>query len=676
MDFLMIVLLVMVGLLVSNIVSHYVPALPTALTQIALGIILTLIPGHYSFEIDAEWFLLLFVAPILYNDGRLFPQKELWGMRTLILGNAFFLVILTTLGCGYVIHFLIPSIPLAAAFALGAILSPTDPVAVTGIAKRIKIPEKVMVLVKGESLINDASGLVAFKFAIAAVVTGFFSLKDAALNFSYVFVVGAILGLILGVVVTSLRFRLRKAGIHDVTFHTLLQILTPFGIYMVTEHFFHASGVIAVVIAGIVHSIVKQYTETLIAEEQVLTENTWSMLLFILNGFVFFLLGMNIPSSMMDIFSQPDINGWLAFGYVAAIGGTILVTRLVWSIITSLLTYNVANKRQGEKPQIKTDLITTLTGVRGAVTMAGVLTIPVSVANGDVFPERSLIIFLAAGVILLLLILATVFLPILSRGEEENNQADELELGAARTKLLLVALRKIKEEMNDQNKPAALKLMQEYILSFEQNFSGQNVNDKYVMRFNDNLDEFRKLAIDIQRNYVSTLLDNHKIDMLVHDRLVQFYDMQEAAFEYSLRSGAKLMTKRIRHAAVRFSRIFRKWAFPNQDTWREVKAVQMEAIQAAITGLEAHAKTLQQPEYVYAVMLEYESMLMRFKRVNEHQDDLYVSFKEELRLKVIDAERLAIRTMYETGEINKEQEKELRRSSNFIESILLFEHIE
>jgi CPA1 family monovalent cation:H+ antiporter len=667
----------MVGLLISNIVSHYVPAIPTALTQIVLGIILTLIPGHYSFEIDAEWFLLLFVAPILYNDGRLFPQKELWGRKTSILGNAFFLVILTTLGCGYVIHFLIPSIPLAAAFALGAILSPTDPVAVTGIARRIKIPENVMVLVKGESLINDASGLVAFKFAIAAVVTGVFSLKDAALNFSYVFVIGAISGLILGVIVTSIRFRLRKAGIHDVTFHTLLQILAPFAIYMVTEHFFHASGVIAVVIAGIVHSTVKQYTETFIAEEQVFTENTWSMLLFILNGFVFFLLGMNIPSSMIDILSKPDINGWFALGYIAAIGGTILVMRFVWSVITSLLTYYWANKRQGEKPQLKMDLITTFTGVRGAVTMAGVLTIPVSLANGDVFPERSLIIFLAAGVILLLLILATVFLPILSSGEEENDQADELELGASKTKLLLAALRKIKEEMNDQNKPAAVKLMQEYILSFEQNFSGLDYNSEYVSRFNENLDEIRKLSIDIQRNYVSALSDNNKIDILVHDRLIQFLDMREAALEYGLRSGAKLMVKRTRHALIRFTRILRRWDFPNQDTWNEVKAVQMKAMQAAIAGLEAHAKSLQQPEYVYAVILEYESMFMRFKYVKGHQDDLDdESTKEELRLKVIDAERLAIRMMYETGEINKEQEKKLRRSSNFIESILLFEPIE
>lgn len=176
MDLLMSVLLLIVGLLISNIISHYLPSIPTALTQIGFGILIALLFRDISLEIETEWFLLLFVAPLLYNDGRHFPREELWRMRAPIFGNAIILVLLTTIGGGYFIHWLIPNIPLAAAFALAAILSPTDPVAVNGIAKRIRIPEKVLHLVRGESLINDASGLVAFNYAVAAVVTGYFSL--------------------------------------------------------------------------------------------------------------------------------------------------------------------------------------------------------------------------------------------------------------------------------------------------------------------------------------------------------------------------------------------------------------------------------------------------------------------------------------------------------------------
>ena len=161
MDLLITVILLLICLVVSNIISHYIPMIPTALTQIALGILIALAYNEFSLELETEWFLLLFVAPLLYNDGA-------------ILGNAIILVVLTTLGGGYLIHAVIPDIPLAAAFALAAILSPTDPVAVNGIAKRIHIPEKVLNLVRGESLINDASGLVAFNYAVAAVVTGYF----------------------------------------------------------------------------------------------------------------------------------------------------------------------------------------------------------------------------------------------------------------------------------------------------------------------------------------------------------------------------------------------------------------------------------------------------------------------------------------------------------------------
>ncbi|MDQ0199411.1 cation:proton antiporter domain-containing protein [Neobacillus ginsengisoli] len=241
MDLLLTVLLLLVCLLISNIISHYIPSIPTALIQIAFGIFIAIVFREISLEIETEWFLLLFVAPLLFNDGRHFPREELWRMRASIFGNAIILVLLTTIGGGYFIHWLIPDIPLAAAFALAAILSPTDPVAVNGIAKRIHIPEKVLNLVRGESLINDASGLVAFNYAIAAVVTGFFSLKKAIFEFSFMFLAGAIVGLILGLLLTWIRFSLRKQGINDVTFHSLLQIMTPFVIFILTEDLLHAS---------------------------------------------------------------------------------------------------------------------------------------------------------------------------------------------------------------------------------------------------------------------------------------------------------------------------------------------------------------------------------------------------------------------------------------------------
>lgn len=677
MDLLTIVLLLLLGVLISNIVGHYIPFIPTALTQIVLGIIVALITGNYTFEIGAEWFLLLFVAPLLYNDGRRFSREELWGMKSQIFGNAFTLVILTTMLCGYLINRLIPDIQIAAALALAAILSPTDPVAVNGIAKRIRLPEKVMVLVRGESLINDASGLVAFNYAITAAVTGYFSLREAVLDFSYTFLIGAAAGIFLGLLIVFVRFRLRKTGINDPVFHSLLQILTPFGVYIVTEDILHASGVIAVVAAGIIHSVVREHTETYVAEEQLLTENTWSILLFVLNGFVFLLLGMNIPSAMFETISSPDLGNWLAFGYVGVIGFAVLAIRFIWSFVSKAYKYYVRKRRDAEQPEIRTALITTLAGVRGAVTMAGVLTVPVFLGNGELFPARSLLIFIAAGVILLLLILATVFLPLLCKQEAAAGGAEEGgDLTWAKNKLLLLAIRKIRAETNAENEYAALELINEYTVSFQRNLSGQKADEQRAEHYNRKINEARLLALNLQRKYISHCLANEEIDIAVFDTLSQWLDYREEALNNNLRFETKFFLKRALRDFGRLGGKQHRSDSAGLDNLHFVRDIQISAMRAAVAGLAEYAKTQEQPEYVYAVLLDYEKMLQRFNRTGDRYNDKLEVQKEELRFKVLDAERSEVRRMYEAGEITSDQEKELRRFTNYIESIILYEHNE
>ncbi|EPR10595.1 Na+/H+ antiporter [Ruminiclostridium papyrosolvens] len=677
MDLLTIILLLMLGLLISDIVSHYIPFVPTALTQILFGIIIAFVIGDFTFEIGAEWFLLLFVAPLLYNDGRHFSRTELWGMRSQIFGNAFILVILTTILGGYVINLLIPGIPIAVALALAAVLSPTDPVAVNGIAKRIRIPEKVMVLVRGESLINDASGLVAFKYAIAAAVTGYFSLREALWDFSYTFLIGAVAGILLGLLITFVRFRLRKNGINDKVFHSLLQILTPFGVYIVAEDILHASGVIAVVTAGIIHSIVKEQTETYIAEEQLLTENTWSIVLFVLNGFVFLLLGMNIPAAMFDTISDPDIGNWLAFGYVAVIGLVILAIRFVWSFLSSAYSYYFRKKSGVEKPKVREAMITTLVGVRGAVTMAGILTVPAFLGNAEVFPSRSLLLFIAAGVVLLLLILATIFLPLLCKKDALAGVEGECEdLTWAKNRLLLTAIKKIKSETNAENELVASELINEYTVSFQRNLSGQQSDEQQAEYYNRKTNEARLLALNLQRKYINNLLTNDEIDITVFDTITKFLNLREETLDNNFRFGTIVFLKR----AIRdFRRLGVKKHISggaDLDNLHFVRDIQINAISVAVTGLEEYAKTQEQPEYVYAVLLDYEKMLQRLKYTGESYNESLENQKEELRFEVMDSVRSEIHSMYEDGEINADQEKNLRRFTNYIESIVLYEHNE
>ncbi len=675
MDLLMIVLLLIGCLLISNIISHYIPSIPTALIQIALGIFISLLFKGVTLELETGWFLLLFVAPLLYNDGRNFPREELWNMRMPILGNAIFLVLITTLAGGYFIHWIIPSIPIAAAFALAAILSPTDPVAVNGIAKRIQIPEKILNVVRGESLINDASGLVAFKYAVAAVVTGYFSIKEAFLDFAYTFIVGAILGLIVGIIITQIRFSLRRAGIRDVIFHTLLQLLTPFIVYLVAEDIFHASGVIAVVVAGIAQALVKDKTETVLAEEQLLTENTWSIVLFILNGIVFLLLGLNIPSTMKASIKNTSINNWKLMGYAIAIGVVILGIRFVWSHFTTIYEYR---KGRDERPSLKTSLLSSLTGVRGAVTMAGVLSLPLITDNGDVFPERSLILFLASAVILFTLIVATLFLPLLIESSETGAQSDEqkLSFNEAKKRILLASIKQIHREMNDENRYVAYQLIGEYQQLFRQAQLESNAVKSFEPGHQSEVTMIRLKALAVEEQYIKELHDGHHLDGDMYLGLTTTFIERKRVIQNNMQKGFTYIFYKILHEW----RVTRKKYHLDKEQFisyfRMKQEVRKNAYEQALTFLKEQGHLSPHPDIYYMVAFEYERALDQIRTPITVNTNKQEELKDELRSVITETERAEIHHMYEAGEISREQERDLRRFVNYIESVNLYEHIE
>lgn len=672
MDILMTILLLITALLISNIIGHYTPFIPTALVQVALGVLIVFLFEDISFDIETEWFLLLFIAPLLYNDGRHFPREELWRMRGPILGNAVLLVLITTVAGGFFIHWMIDEIPLAAAFALAAILSPTDPVAVNGIAQRIHIPQKVLNLVRGESLINDASGLVAFNYAVTAVVTGYFSLSEAALDFSYKFAAGAVLGLVLGFLVIWIRYIIRQQGINDVTFLSLLHIMTPFLVFIITEDLLHASGVIAVVVAGIVHSLVRERTETLVAEEQMLAENIWTIILFVLNGIVFLLLGLNIPSSMSGVLENPAINIWALVGYVFAIGFVILGIRFIWGYLFSVYEYRFGKMEDAAKPSLKTTLFVSLTGVRGTVTMVGVLSIPFLTESGDDFPNRSLIIFLAAGTILFTLIAATILLPLLSRGKmEEGEQSDYLETEEARRRILLASIKQIKSEMTEENEVAAYELMDEYKIRLQQTFNEDSMVDS-TKKYRRKLKELRLKALEEERKYIENVRSNG-MDSDVYEAFQKSLNRREEAIKHNLRS----LSVHLRGKLIRAWRRFRGQYLKDEET-RLVqlqigKEIQLEALLAGRDFLEEVEKTLDHKELADAVISDYNQMISGLQRPESQFNEQFELQKEELRIIVMDTGRAEIARLYTEGDITREQARELRRFVNYIESITLME---
>lgn len=674
MDLLMIILLLIGCLLISNIIGHYLPSIPTALIQIAIGIILALLFSNIKLELETEWFLLLFVAPLLYNDGRNFPREELWNMKIPILGNAIILVLITTLAGGYFIHWLIPSIPLAAAFALAAILSPTDPVAVNGIAKRIQIPEKILNIVRGESLINDASGLVAFKYAVVAVVTGYFSIKEALLNFSYTFLLGGILGLVVGTILTQIRFSLRRAGIRDVIFHTLLQLLTPFIVYLVAEDLFHASGVIAVVVAGIAQALVKDKTEILLAEEQLLTENTWSIVLFILNGVVFLLLGLNIPSTMKESIENTSINNWKLIGYAIAIGIVILGIRFLWSLFNAFYAYK---KGHDDQPTLKKSLLSSFVGVRGAVTMAGVLSLPFITESGAFFPERSLILFLASAVILFTLIVATIFLPILIDSSEVGDEIEKRHnFNEAKKQILLVSINRIHREMNDYNRNVAYQLIGEYQQMFRQVQIDTSAAKIGKPKYQSGVTSIRLQALKVEEQYIEELYNGNHLDKDMYIAIQSTFLERKRVIQHNMQKGFSFILYRI----IREWRMARKKYRLDKENFvsyvRMKQVVRKNAYEHALAFLRAQAKLAPNSEIYYMIAFEYERAISQINKQVTTISNRHEELKNELRTVITETERAEIHRMYEAGEISKEEERDLRRFVNYIESVNLYEHVE
>ncbi len=426
-----VVLAMLVAVVASGYLVRVLPfSLPLPLVQIALGAIIAGVfnRGH---DLDPDMFFLLFLPPLLFLDGWRIPKQGLFRDKGAILELAFGLVVFTVIGAGLLIHWMIPTMPLAVAFALAAIISPTDPVAVGAIASKAPIPKRLMHILEGESLLNDASGLVCFRFAVAAVMTGTFSLANASLTFLWV----AFAGLAVGVAVTLgvstfQRWLWRRFG-EEPGAAMLVNLLIPFAAYLLAEEI-NASGILAAVAAGISMSYV-ELTGRVSGSMRVQRSAVWNMLQFTFNGIMFVLLGEQLPGIVERAITTMSETGhhnpwWLAV-YVVVINLALILLRLLWVWLS--LRWNLLRaRRRGEpaqerRPNWRIVVATSVAGVRGAITLAGVLTLPLFLPGGDPFPARDLVIFLAAAVILFSLVGASVALPRLLKGLQLPADAGE-----------------------------------------------------------------------------------------------------------------------------------------------------------------------------------------------------------------------------------------------------------
>ena len=383
------------------------------------------VPGVPDLRLDPDLVLLIFLPPLLYSAAFFASLRELRRNVRPISLLATGLVLVTCGAVAVVAHALIDGLSWGAAFVLGAIVSPTDPVAATAIARRIGVPPRVVHIVEGESLINDATALVAYRVAVAAVVTGSFSLMDAGGRFLLGAVGGVAVGLAVGYAVAYVRGRL-----DDPPVEITISILTAYLAYLPAEEL-GFSGVVAAVTVGLyMGSQTRRVTNAIVRIQGVAM---WQILVFLLNSVLFVLIGLQLPAILDD---PPAPSGELAV-YAVAISATVIVVRMAWTFITSWLPGLV-----DPEPQPRSVALIGWMGMRGAVSLAAALALPLQTDAGVPFPHRDLIVFLVFTVILSTLVIQGLSLPAVVRllrvsadDEESVHEENKARLHAARAAL-------------------------------------------------------------------------------------------------------------------------------------------------------------------------------------------------------------------------------------------------
>jgi len=416
-----IILILLLAVAVLAIVARRI-GVPYPILLVLGGALLGFVPGLPQIELAPDLVFLIFLPPLLYSDGWLTSWRDfradLRNIGLLSIG----LVIATTVIVAVVAHALIPAFTWPAAFVLGAVVSPTDAVAATAIAQRVGLPRRLVTIVEGESLVNDATGLVVYRFAVAAVATGAFSLVMAGARFVEVSVGGVAIGLAVGWLITWLERHLNDSPV-EIT----ISFLAPFAAYIPAEAL-GVSGVLAAVAAGLYAG--RQSPRVFSPTSRLQTEIVWEVVIYLMNGLLFILIGLQLRTLLA---LMPGESPATLLGYGALVSLAVILVRLVWVFPGAYLPrflFPTVRKRD-PYPSWHTVAVLGWMGMRGVVSLAAALALPDTLASGGHFTARPLIIFLTFCVILATLVVQGLTLPSLIRwlgvgGDDSAGREEQL----------------------------------------------------------------------------------------------------------------------------------------------------------------------------------------------------------------------------------------------------------
>jgi CPA1 family monovalent cation:H+ antiporter len=443
---------------------------PFSIVLVMSGVCISIIPGLPIIALSPDVVFIIFLPPILYSAAWNTSWHDFKANLRPISLAAVGLVFFTTLSVAVVAHFIVPGLSWPTAFLIGAIVSPPDAVAATSVTKGLGLSPRIITILEGESLVNDASGLVAYKYALAAITAGNFVFWKAGLNFLLIAAAGIAIGLAIG----YLMYLIHKKFVCDPIIEVTLTFLTPFASYLIAEHF-HFSGVLAVVTTGLYLSF--RSSDIFSHQSRMMAYSVWEVVIFVLNALIFVLIGLQMRTVIAGINDYP-VSSLLLYGL--AVSFVVIIIRFIWVMPAAIIPRFLSKGIRERKffLDYRNLIVFGWGGMRGVVSMAAALAIPLLLPDGEVFPHRNLVIYLVFCVILSTLVLLGFTLPWVVRKLGVAVHSMAAEEYTIRTNVVSDVITHIEEN---------LSLVQDELL--------HNIKSKYEVKYN------RLQKTDLPSNY-------------------------------------------------------------------------------------------------------------------------------------------------------------------------------
>ena len=464
--------------------------LPHSILLVMSGLVIAFIPWIPPVTLNPEVVFFVFLPPILYDAASNTSWRDFKAEAGPISTLAIALVFFTTVCVAVTTHFLIPDFPWPLAFTLGAIISPPDAVATTSITKYLGLNRRVTTILEGESLVNDASALIAYRLSISAIGTGTFIFWQAGLNFFLITLGGVVCGVVVGYTIIAIQKRVLNSSIIS----TSLTLVTPFVAYLLAERI-HVSGVISVVVAGLMMSW--RNSEIYSYQTRIRKKAVWDTFIFLLNGFVFILIGLQLRHILNDLQGY-SIKQLLIYGSIVSL--VTIIVRILWVFMAALSPF--AKKNSGKQGDTwKNVMIVAWTGTRGIVSLATALALPLTLFNGAPFPHRSLILFLAFVVIFITLVVQGLSLPLLIKAMGvKSSHAEENEDRKLRILIASHVINFIDEDFPyDIDSDLKSKLKTRYLDLIETSSDQENNIRSFAKGVAPKVSEFQKARLEVHQ---------------------------------------------------------------------------------------------------------------------------------------------------------------------------------